>query len=38
MALVRDPGFWRRFSVAVKRDEEAKSSKDDLTREQSVYS
>ena len=38
MALVRDPGFWRRFSVAVKQDEEAKLSKDNLAKEQSFYS
>ena len=38
MALVRDPGFWRRFSVAVKQDEEARSSKDNLAKEQSFYS
>ncbi|KKK14646.1 hypothetical protein P175DRAFT_0557064 [Aspergillus ochraceoroseus IBT 24754] len=29
MALVRDPAFWRRFSVAVRLDEEVKTSPED---------
>lgn len=38
MALIRDPGFWRRFSLAVHRDEEAKGAADNREQEQSIYS
>lgn len=38
MALIRDPGFWRRFSVAIHRDEEAKGAAEDRELEHSVYS
>jgi hypothetical protein len=30
MAVVRDPAFWRRFSVAVHLDEEAQTAKPEL--------
>jgi len=30
MAVVRDPAFWRRFSMAVHLDEEAQTAKPEL--------
>ncbi|KAB8069749.1 hypothetical protein BDV29DRAFT_45816 [Aspergillus leporis] len=36
MALIRDPGFWRRFSRAICLDEEEKASKE--TKGTTIYS
>ncbi|OCK87354.1 uncharacterized protein K441DRAFT_691216 [Cenococcum geophilum 1.58] len=35
MAVVRDPAFWRRFSMAVHLDEEAQTARPELKHSQS---